>query len=498
MKNNNILKNIITSFIVQIAITVQGLIIPRIILVYFGSSINGLVSSLTQYLNLFAIVEGGVSGVILAALYKPLSNKDEEKTSRALVSSNTFLKKLGMYFALYCLALAIAYPFLIKNYSWIFTFTLAVVLSISMFLQYYFTLLPQLLLRADDKFYVVNLVQILFICGNVIATIVCVKIFPEIHFIKLIASLVFALQPVILNTYVKHHYYINWDAPADGKLLKDRWSGFGISLAYVVTTNVDVILLTAFANLKTVSIYTIYSQILVAIRGLVNSISNGFQAQIGQLIAKNDQHNLDIQFGKFEFSTNYISGVLFSSCTELIVPFVLLYTSGVTDANYNQPIFAILINLCVLLQCIREPYIQFTYCAGHFKQTAKYGYMETVINLVVSIILVIKYGLIGVMIGTIASTLFRYIATVIYLHNTIYQRPYFAAIKQFLVEMVCVSLSYVFVTFLNLPFPDSIFAWVVRAVFIVIINIIICSGINLCFYRKRTIDFLSGIRNKIL
>lgn len=80
-KNNNISINTITSLLVQLVVTIQGLIIPRIMLVYFGSGINGLVSSMTQYLNLFAIMEGGISGVILASLYKPLSEKDNMKLS---------------------------------------------------------------------------------------------------------------------------------------------------------------------------------------------------------------------------------------------------------------------------------------------------------------------------------------------------------------------------------------------------------------------------------
>ena len=41
--------------------------------VAYGSDVNGLVSSITQFLGYIALVEGGVGGVIRAALYKPLA-----------------------------------------------------------------------------------------------------------------------------------------------------------------------------------------------------------------------------------------------------------------------------------------------------------------------------------------------------------------------------------------------------------------------------------------
>ena len=73
MKKKNIaLLNTITSLILQVLTLINGFIIPRIILVYFGSEVNGLVSSLTKFLSYIALLEGGVTGVVMANLYKPL------------------------------------------------------------------------------------------------------------------------------------------------------------------------------------------------------------------------------------------------------------------------------------------------------------------------------------------------------------------------------------------------------------------------------------------
>ena len=495
---NNISKNTITSLILQLAITIQGLIIPRFVLLYFGSSINGLVSSLTQYLNLFAVFEGGVAGVILAALYKPVAENDWDKLSSILVSANGFMKKLGLMFVGYALLLATVYPMFIDAYTWGFSFSLTVIISVTIFAQYYFTLIPQLLLRADDKFYLCNIVQLIFIVLNIIFAIASVYIYPEIRFLKLLSSVAFFIQPIVLNIYINKYYKINWKASHSKSLLGQRWDGFGISLANLITTNTDVIVLTAFTRLETVSVYTIYSQVLVAIRGLVNSVSNGFQAQIGQLYAKRDYEELEKKFEVYEHLTNIVAGVLITCCAQLIVSFVLLYTSGVEDVNYNVPLFAFLITLSILFICIREPYIQLTYCAGFFKETAQYAYIEVVLNIVISIVLVIKLELLGVAIGTIISVLYRYIFTIIFIRKYILKRRIYFSLKQFAVEMSAFAVAYGISFCVVSVNANTFFLWIVKSFACLFVNIVVFFGIYMVFYRPLTQTLIERIKSKIM
>ena len=81
MKNKITLLNMISSFILQICTILSGFIVPKIILLYFGSDVNGLISSLNQFLNYIALLEGGVTGVVAANVYKPLVSGDIDKLS---------------------------------------------------------------------------------------------------------------------------------------------------------------------------------------------------------------------------------------------------------------------------------------------------------------------------------------------------------------------------------------------------------------------------------
>ena len=101
MKINLIYKNIICSVLLQIVTIASGFVIPKVILVYFGSSVNGLISSINQFLNYIQLLEGGLSGVIMAALYKPLANHDKEKISGIVKAAQSFFQKIGIIYQFY-------------------------------------------------------------------------------------------------------------------------------------------------------------------------------------------------------------------------------------------------------------------------------------------------------------------------------------------------------------------------------------------------------------
>lgn len=494
-KGNNIKINAITSVCVQFGSIIQGLVIPRVLLAAFGSAVNGLVSSISQFLNFFTIIEGGVIGVILASLYLPVTSKDNKRLGAVLSAANQFLRKLALFFICYSVILGIVYPIINREFSWIYTFSLVLIIGITTFIQYYYTIIPQLIIRADNKIYIYNGLCILFIIVNLIATIICIKIIPEIHAVKLIAALVYLLQPIFLNIYVKKHYQIKNDEDADETVIKNRWSGLGASVANLVTTNTDVILLTLFSSLKTVSIYTVYYSVINSIRNLISSIGIGFQSFLGQQIAKKNNKLLDEYFRQYEFVTYNISGIVFSSCTCLIVPFIMIYTKGINDADYCQPIFAILICIAQYFIGVREPYIQLTYSAGLFKETQNIAFGEAIINIVVSTCLVFYYGIIGVAVGTVISSLFRFVATVFFLRTHIINRSLSVTIKKFLIFFIVMIINCV-VGWNILPNNVNAYQWIAYGFIIFFVATVMHIVVSFIFYKNEFKYALTTLKNK--
>ena len=75
-----------------------------------------------------------------------------------------------------------------------------------------------------------------------------------------------------------------------------------------------------------------------------------------------------------------------------LVPFVQVYTDGITDANYVRPAFAILMTIAYGLQGLRDPYDKLILASGHFRQTQNNYILAAALNLGVSLIAVQLWG----------------------------------------------------------------------------------------------------------
>ena len=109
-RNKKLQLNTISSLLNQIITLVCGFILPRYILSYYGSTVNGLVSSVQQLLGLISFCELGVGAVVQSALYKPLADNDGMLTSKILISARKFFDKVGIILSVYVVLLAAFFP----------------------------------------------------------------------------------------------------------------------------------------------------------------------------------------------------------------------------------------------------------------------------------------------------------------------------------------------------------------------------------------------------
>lgn len=128
---------------------------------------------------------------------------------------------------------------------------------------------------------------------------------------------------------------------------------------------------------------------------------------VSHTIAKESMNQLNAKVNAYEWILNVVSCIALICSAMLIVPFVMIYTQGVSDTNYKQPAFAYLLCFAAFMSCIRLPYQNLVEASGHFKETRNGAIGEAVINIVISVIFVRKWGCIGVAIGTIVAMTVR-------------------------------------------------------------------------------------------
>lgn len=496
MRKKSLALTTIFSLVYQIVVVICGIILPKLYMKYFGSEVNGLVTSITQFLGFITLLEAGVGNVVQSSLYRPLAQKDDKEISKIIISSNRFFRKIALILAIYVVGLMIFYPLLISNkYDWVFTATLILIISISSFVQYFFGISYQMLLNADQKGYVRLALQVVTLILNTAICGILMSLGFSIHIVKLSTAVIFILRPLGMNWYVKRHYHLNLTLKLEGEPIKQKWNGLAQHIANVVLINTDVTVLTLFSNLINVSIYSVYHNVVYGIQNLVTAFTSGLQALLGDMYAKKERELLSSTFERFEWLIHVLIEIAFGCTLVLIVPFVKVYTSDITDANYINTPFAILITLAQASYCLRLPYNIMVMAAGHYKQTQTSAIIEAIINVVVSVAFVFRLGIIGVAVGTVVAMTYRSTYLAWYLSKNILMRNLFFYYKHIFVDALAFLLIYTTCS----TIPNDIVTyleWFKLAVKYGIISIAIIAIVNSIFFFRESKSLISGTVSK--
>lgn len=491
MRNNSrsgkALMSTVVGVLDELTTLICGLILPRLILTSFGSTYNGLTSSITQFISVIALMKAGIGGVTRAALYKPLAEEDNDKISEIMNQTEAFMRKIAVGFIGFVLIFSIIYPLFINDeFNFIFSSSLILIISLSAFAQYYFGLAYQMLFNADQRQYIPLVFNIIATILNTIVSVVLINCGYGIHIVKLGSSTINVLIPFCMCTYAKKRYKIDKNQISNNDLVKQRWDAVGHEVANFINSNTDIVVLTIFADLGLVSIYTVYHYVMVALRKVVSNFITGFGAAFGNMYAKKQIDLMHQNFGIYELIVFSVVSIIYSVAFVLITPFVKVYTHGVTDVQYYQPLFGYILVLAGAFSCFRIPYQTIVTAVGHYKQTRNGAFFEAFLNIIVSVVCVIKWGLVGVAIGTLAAAIFRTFQYVLYLSKNILQRSIFKFIKHLTLSMI-VGIVVFIISQLYVSSDIGYTKWILMGIETTILAGIFTLVVDFVFYKD---DFL--------
>lgn len=481
----------IVALTLEIVTTVSGLIIPRLILRNFGSEVNGLISSITQFLGYISLLQLGAGGVIRAALYKPLAEQDNIQISKVVKAADIFFGKIALASVFYIVVLSFVYPYISKNsFDFWYVCGMVLILGIDSVAQYAWGFPKRQLLYADQHSYIYDFIRIIAISVNVVATVILIHLGCEIHIVKLVSAVVFVLQPYGINWYATKHYKLIKKIAPDNEAVKQRWAGVGYSLADFVHKKTDIFVLTIFSDLRQVSVYSVYALVVNGVNSIISMATYSFQSALGDMLAKKESETLDRTMDLYLFLVHVISTVVFSVTLCLIVPFARLYTHGVTDTEYARPLFAFLIVSAEMLYCLRQPLQSMILAAGHFKQTQKGAITEAAINLILSIILVHRFGIDGVAVGTVIGMIYRTIDLSLYLKDNIICIKLWKIVKRYIITIIQVGIIVLTFNHINIEIESAI-SWIITAIVTFGAASIFVASVNYALYRNEFFSVIS-------
>ena len=419
-----IASNMASQAFMQAVIFIVGLLVPRYILLLYGSEINGVATTVSQIVNYASLLEAGLGLASIQALYRPIATKNQEEINGICAATKNYYLKLTGWFSAVIAVSAVAYAFLAKGTTDRMTIGLIVLaISLSSIIEYAFHAKYNVLLVADQKLYVISYSKAIGLIAQAAVKIILIRLHANIVLVYALGSLALVARIPFLALYVRKKYP---DVRFNGKMnlvaLKQRSALLIHQIAGLVVNNSGAIIVsvTSGDGLKLASVYAVYRLVFKNMHALVTgAFSNGSVATFGQMLAADRLEDARASFRRFETLFSIVIGILYGAIASLILPFVGLYTKGVTDIEYILPRLALLMTVSEVLNCTRIPCGMLINAAGHFHQTKYRAAAEALINFVVTLLLIKRYDIYAIAIAGVVSYVYRVTDIILYSNKRI-------------------------------------------------------------------------------
>lgn len=402
-------KNAVTGFVTQLLILLLGLLIPRIVIINYGSDTNGLTNTLTQIFGYLALLGAGIGQATRNALYQPVAAGDRDGICRVLSASRKSYWKITGYYAGIVLLLSCALPFVLKtNVPRRTVFAVVLFEGMTDVVRFLYTENWVQLLIAEGRGYVQANITFWgkLLSYGVKIVLTCMRV--PIDMIQFGYFCVSLIQLALYKRYMNKKYkWLVYDTKTWGDLeLPDRNAYVINEVAWTVFSSTDMIFLSVLFGTALSSVYSVYNMIYSQISVLLSAVYTSLIYLLGQAYSEGIKGYEEVH-DAFELGFMAAIAILMSCCSALAVPFVRLYTGGVSDVDYIYPFLPVLFGLIQIFSWDRYVSGNLSGMAGYAGTVSKISAAEACLNLILSAVLVWNMGLYGITLATVLSLVLK-------------------------------------------------------------------------------------------
>lgn len=491
-------KNIAFGYIGNLTTQLLGFILRTVFISYLGDTLNGINDLYTGILSVLSLAELGVGTALNYSLYGPVARKDYEKIKSYMQLYKKAYRVIGLVIAVIGLAISPFLPYLVKQPQGVSVRDLTLYYFIFLFntVSTYFVAYKYSLAYAEQKNYIqtntITITKMITVTLQ-IAVIVTTRNF---YLYLLTAAAVELIQKIFISWYLNRLYPYLKDKNV--KKLSKEETGEVVTktkalvfhkVGDVARLQTDSMIISAFINVTLVGFVGNYNMILNSVANFVNIIFNSVLSSFGNLIATESKEKQYSVFKVYRFFACWVYGFSAVGFFLLLTPFIVIWQGP-------EKVLAAGAVACILIDYYfkgdRIVLSNFKTAAGVFEQDKYLALIQGVVNLILSIVLVQKIGLVGIYIGTIVSGLIANITKPFIIYKVCFEK----SVKTYFLD----SVKYLAVLFGILVLLTGIRQFVMPQVTILsfmLMFIVICVVFNgiflLLFGRTQEFGYLWGI-----
>jgi len=370
-RSKNSLLNAVTAMAMTLVNGLMGIVVTRMVIEAFGSDFNGLNSTANQIVNVLLILEGGFALASNVALFTPLTQGEHRTVNGILAATRQKFRRIALLFLAVGGAVAVGYALAANSglpNEFIATVILMTVVPVAFNLFYATTY--RVLLQTQQREYVINIISIITLGLGHTANIVMIRLGGPMWAVRFITMVFALLNSLLIAGYVKKKTpYLDLKQVPRPERIKGTNDVLIQKITGVIYNSAPIVFLSVSPTGGTVlaSVYAVYNNVFLMIKSLLHGVIDAPRLSFGQMMAEKKKEDIWPVFAQYEYAAFLAVFTLLTTCSALILPFIGLYTDGITDANYYDVKIALLMTLIAALELMHIPSGHILNMAGLFK-----------------------------------------------------------------------------------------------------------------------------------
>lgn len=402
-------KNLIYAWLNQGVMLLMSIGVRMVFVRVLSKEYLGLSGLFGNIISLLSLAELGIGTAIIYSLYEPLAMYNQDKISSLMKFFQKVYRVVGIAILVIGIGLTPFLSFFIKEMPDIpEIYQVYILFVINAAVSYFFSYKGSLI-SADQKDYIIKKVKLVVtFCMYLLQAIVLFKTGNYLLFLGI--QITSTLVQNVIYTAVANRMYPFLNEKKVAALDPDTLHGILTNtkalllhkVGDVVKFSTDNLIISKYVGLIEGGIYSNYTLIQQALMGVLAQIFVSMTASVGNLGVTGNTFTKYQIFRKIFFLNAWIYGLCSILFLCLAQDFIGIFFGG-SFVMDNKILFMIILNFYLL--GMRKTTLTFRDAFGLFWQNRYMPIAEAGINLVISLVLVTKYGITGVLVGTALSTL---------------------------------------------------------------------------------------------
>lgn len=443
MRTKNSIKNIIVALILNLISIIIGLISQKVFISSLGTEYLGINGLFTNIISMLGIVELGLGSAIIYNLYKPVADNNKKKIKSLMHFYKISYRIIAVVVTIIGLLIIPFLGLIVKDTNISENLIIIYLLFLTDIVCSYLLTYKRSILYAYQKSYIINIVHIGYLlCMNLFQ--ILILIYTKNYYLYLIIKIIARIIENIVITKIANKSYpilLEKDViPLDKKTKKDIFTKIKALLLHkiggFVVLGSDNIIISAFLGVNTVGLYSNYSMIINVLVNLSNQAFSAITASVGNLLVTSNNKKSFRVYKNISFANIWLAGFIAISLLVCMDSFVGIWLGK----KYVLPISVLLV-LCInlYLQITRYTNNSFKEAAGIYYEDRFIPIIESIVNIVMSIILLHYFGLAGVFMGTICSNLVLHLYSYPrFVYTKLFKKSYFDYYYSFFKNLVII------------------------------------------------------------